>query len=72
MIKKNNYDFRLNLRKKNEILKLLDSSLKKYLSNEISAKYDENNFPSNYNELIIKHRKIYRYFHSQKKIKRFP
>ena len=50
MIKKNNYDFRLNLRKKNEILKLLDSSLKDNLSIEISAKYDKNNFPSNYNE----------------------
>ena len=34
-------------------MKLLDSSLQKYLSIEISAKYDENNFPSNYNELII-------------------
>ena len=53
MIKKNNYNFKLNLRKKNETLKLLDSSLKNYLSIEISAKYDENNFPSNYNELII-------------------
>ena len=53
IIKKNNYDIRLNFRKKNEILKLLDSSLKDNLSIEISAKYDENNFPSNYNELII-------------------
>lgn len=53
IIKKNNYDIRLNFRKKNEILKLLDSSLKDNLSIEISAKYDKNNFPSNYNELII-------------------
>ena len=53
MIKKINYDFLLNLRKKDKILKLLDFSLKEYLSQEISNKYDKNNFPIDYNALII-------------------
>ena len=53
MIKKTNYNFILNLRKKDEILKLLNSPLKDYLSKEISNKFNKNNFPKNYNALII-------------------
>ena len=53
MIKKTNYNFILNLRKKDKILKLLNSPLKNHLSKEISNKFNKNNFPKNYNALII-------------------
>ena len=53
VIKKNNYKYRYNLKKKDEILGLLGLTLKEYFSEEISSKYDGLKYPSNYNELII-------------------
>ena len=51
IIKKIEHKFSANLTKKEDNLKLLNSTLKEYLSNKISLKYV--NIPNEYNELII-------------------
>ena len=75
MIKKNDYKFRLNLRKKNEILKLLDSSLQKYLSIEISNKLLNEEKNKVIFQFILEGLKIEEYidnFIHKKKLKDFP
>ena len=53
VIKKNDYKCRYNLKKIDDIKKLLKLTLKEYFSFAISPKYDLFKYPSNYNELII-------------------
>lgn len=45
--------FRSENTKSDDNLILLNSTLKKYFSNEISPKYSENNYEKNYNEILI-------------------
>ena len=52
IIKKNDYESRNKLKRVDDILKFLDSTLKNYLSNNISNKYDSLKYSSNNNELI--------------------
>ena len=52
-IKKIQYDFRANKTKRDDNLEFLNHTLKKYLSNKISSKYDKNNYPPNFNEMVI-------------------
>ena len=54
VIKKNDYKYRYNLKKVDDIKKLLKLSLEDYFSSEISRKYDKSKYPNNYNQLIIK------------------
>jgi hypothetical protein len=51
IIKDIDYSFLANKRKGNEVLELLNMTVKDYLSNKISSKYV--NIPNEYNELII-------------------
>ena len=55
VIKKNDYIFRSKLETREEKLNLLNLSLKKYFSLNISPKYDKSKskYPSKYNELIL-------------------
>jgi len=55
VIKKNDYIFRSKLETREEKLNLLNLSLKKYFSLNISTKYDKSKskYPSKYNELIL-------------------
>jgi len=53
IIKKIDYEYKKNLKKIECILKFLDLTLKKFLSDNISNKYDLLKYPSNYNELIL-------------------
>ena len=53
IIKKNDYEYKKNLKKIECILKFLDLTLKKFLSDNISNKYDLLKYPSNYNGLIL-------------------
>ena len=50
VIKNNDYDFRYELTKKDEKLKLLNWTLKDYFSTNISSKFK---YPINYNKLVI-------------------
>ena len=52
-IKKINYNLRVNKRKKNDNLDLLNCSIKDYLSNDISSKYNHNKYQNNYNDIVI-------------------
>ena len=53
IIKKIDYEYKKNLKKIECILKFLDLTLKKFLSDNISNKYDLLKYPSNYNGLIL-------------------
>ena len=52
-IKKINYNLRVNKRKKNDNLELLNFTIKDYLSKDISAKYNHNKYQNNYNDIVI-------------------
>ena len=49
VIKKNDYKYRYNLKKVDDIKKLLKLSLEDYFSSEISRKFDKSKYPNNYN-----------------------
>ena len=53
VIKKINYKFRYNLKKKEDIIQLLELNLNQYFVEQISPKYDTFKYHSNYNKLII-------------------
>ena len=53
VIKKINYKFRYNLKKKEDIIQLLEFNLNQYFAEQISPKYDTFKYHSNYNKLII-------------------
>ena len=53
VIKKINYKFRYNLKKKEDIIQLLEFNLNQYFAEQIRPKYDTFKYPSNYNKLII-------------------
>ena len=44
---------RVNKRKKNDNLELLNFTIKDYLSKDISAKYNHNKYQNNYNDIVI-------------------
>ena len=52
-IKKINYNFRVNKRKKNDNLDFLNLPIKNYLSHDISMKYSKNKYSTNYNEIVM-------------------
>ena len=52
-IKKINYNLRVNKRKKDDNLELLNCTIKYYLSNDISSKYNHNKYQNNYNDIVI-------------------
>ena len=52
-IKKIQYDFISSKKRSEENLELLTYTLKKYLSIDISSKYDLNKYPANYNKIVI-------------------
>ena len=52
-IKKINYNFRVNKRKKNDNLEFFNMSIKNYLSHDISTKYSKTKYSTNYNEILI-------------------
>ena len=52
-IKKIQYDFIANKKRSEDNLELLTYTLKKYLSIDISSKYDLNKYPANYNKNLI-------------------
>ena len=53
IIKKNDYEYKKNLIRIDSILGFLKLTMKKYLSDSISKKYDSSKYSSNYNELIL-------------------
>ena len=53
IIKKNDYEYRKNLKRVEDILDFLKLTLKNFLSDNISNKYDLLKYSSNYNELIL-------------------
>ena len=53
IIKKNDYEYRKNLKRVEDILDFLKLSLKNFISDNISNKYDLLKYSSNYNELIL-------------------
>ena len=53
IIKKNDYEYRKNLKRVEDILDFLKLSLKNFISDNISNKYDLLKYSSNYNKLII-------------------
>ena len=53
IIKKNDYEYRKKLKRVEDILDFLKLTLKKFLSDNISNKYDLLKYSSNYNKLII-------------------
>ena len=44
---------RVNKRKKNDNLELLNCTIKDYLSNGISSEYNHNKYQNNYNDIVI-------------------
>ena len=44
---------RVNKRKKNDNLELLNCTIKDYLSNDISSKYNRIKYQNNYNDIVI-------------------